>query len=143
MNTGADWRLDSPSLRPSLPTVIPEVSQTEAIIDLADPIDLTVAPNSTPAGPVPRGFGSSTKEVSPMYSPVSFAFFGLTGTAVGAAGLTGSFGGLTSLVITATILAIMFSLLLAARFVARRRAVRSGDVGNRGQVVRAPHLRSN
>ncbi len=56
-----------------------------------------------------------------MYSPVSIAFFGLTGTAVGAAGLTGSFGGLTSLFVTAAVLAILFAVVLAARTVARRR----------------------
>jgi hypothetical protein len=60
-------------------------------------------------------------EVSSMYSPISFAFFGLTGTAVGAAGITGSFGGLTSLVVTVAVLAVLFAAVLAARAVARRR----------------------
>ncbi len=56
-----------------------------------------------------------------MYSPASIAFFGLSGSAVGAAGVTGSFGGLTSLFVTAIVLSILFFGLLAARAVVRRR----------------------
>jgi hypothetical protein len=61
---------------------------------------------------------------SPMYSPLSLAFFGLTGTAVGTAGVTGSFGGLTSLMVTAGALLALFVLFLLARATARRNASR-------------------
>ncbi len=56
-----------------------------------------------------------------MYSPASIAFFGVTGSAVGAAGLTGSFGGVTSLFVTAIVLTLMMATLLVTRAVIRRR----------------------
>jgi hypothetical protein len=48
----------------------------------------------------------------------------MTGTAVGAAGLTGSFGGLRSLIVTLTTLFVLFASVLVARSVARRRVGR-------------------
>jgi hypothetical protein len=113
MNIGADMRLDTPSLpRQALREPLVEAVQPEAPTDHL--IDLTVSP-------VTEGIGFPAKEVSPMYSPVSVGFFGLTGTAVGAAGISGSFGGLTSLVITLAVLLVLFASVLAARVVARRR----------------------
>jgi hypothetical protein len=94
MNTATDWRLESSLLS----------HQTGS--NASD--DPMAAPPVRP-------------EVSTMYSPISIAFFGLTGTAVGAAGVTGSFGGLTSLFATVAVLFTLFALFLAARAVARRR----------------------
>jgi hypothetical protein len=106
MNVLTERRLEStPLSHRSSPTV--PVQGT-----LSGPtVDLSVQPPSTP---------SRRSEVSPMYSPISLAFFGLTGTAVGAAGVTGNFGGLTSLIATAATLLVMFVLFLAARSLARR-----------------------
>jgi hypothetical protein len=59
-----------------------------------------------------------------MYSPLSLAFFGLTGTAVGTAGATGSFGGLTSLLVTTGVLLMLFVVFVLARATARRNASR-------------------
>jgi hypothetical protein len=94
MNMSTEWRLESSPLP----------CQTSSS-----------APNVQPVVPPVR------PEVSSMYSPLSVAFFGVTGTAVGAAGVTGSFGGLTSLVITVAVLAVLFAAVLAGRLVARRR----------------------
>jgi hypothetical protein len=92
MNTATDWRLESAA---------PSRISSSAPVSAPDP--------------------SPRPEVSSMYSPASIAFFGVTGSAVGAAGLTGSFGGLTSLFVTAIVLATLFVSLLAVRALVRRR----------------------
>jgi hypothetical protein len=139
MNIGADMRVDTPSLPRQAhrgPLLAAQQHGAGPSDSLRSPLDqaqkqqfetqhtFTEAPEQLidlSTAPVTGGIGFPAKEVSPMYSPVSIAFFGLTGTAVGAAGLSGSFGGLTSLVITAAVLAVLFASVLAARVIARRR----------------------
>jgi hypothetical protein len=140
MNTATDWRLESAAphtpnerLNQSPGSTPGSASGSQSIAQSTSPLSAQPSvQTSSPANPaaMPGTFAANAAEDSSvtlsrsevsMYSPASIAFFGITGSAVGAAGLTGSFGGKTSLMVTAVVLAFLFVALLLARTVMRRR----------------------
>jgi hypothetical protein len=116
MSSVTDWRLESTVASIPAAQIVSSSLTNQSASEFSHP---DVAPKTTESLPV-----ASRNEVPSMYSPLSIAFFGMTGTAVGAAGFTGNFGGLTSLIVTLTTLCVLFVSVLAARSVARRRVGR-------------------